>query len=131
MQKMSACFQGQGDPAAKSSQMRKWYLCLESFLTAPYGMIKAINQDGTFLCAAPGENQRRFADRQVINQGLKHFMRDYVERFGKWELQPNWEFSDWLYGYFMSGAMKFSEDIKAAFYMDNAMMGRGESMLFC
>lgn len=129
-QKMSACFQQEGDLTGENSYILKRQIHLESFLTAPYGMIKAVDQRGDFVCALPGGNQRHFAEKREINEGVKQFIADYIKRFGKFRLHPDTEFVDKVYGYCFDGSMKFGESVKESSYNDNAMMNRIESMVF-
>lgn len=129
-QRMSACFQGQKDLTGENSQVLKKMIYIESFLTAPYGMVKAVDQEGNFICASKKKNQEFFQDKVEINRGVKQFIYDYISVFGKFDVDLNLEFVDWLYGYCMDGALDFSEKIKESFYNDNAMMNRIESMLF-
>lgn len=127
---MKACFQSAEDSRGQESQIHEKMIFIESFLTAPYGMIKAIDEKGTFLYAPKGENQKKFGEKEKINAGVKQFIRDCCEN--KYiEIDHNViRFTDYWYGLCMSGKMEFSEEIKRCFYNDNAMMNRLESMLF-
>lgn len=129
-QKMIACFQKQEDYIAERSQILKRMIYLESFLTAPYGMVKSIDENGNFICDFHKKNQKFFSDKIEINKGVKQFIYDYINLFDEFQIQLNLEFIDWYYGYCFSGAFEFSEDVKNSFYNDNAMMNRIESMLF-
>ena len=129
-QNMTACFQSVDDPTGENSQVLKRMIYLESFLTAPYGMVKAVDKSGTFICAEPRKNQHYFPGRKTINRGIKQFMREYVERFGEFRFRADPMFADCFYGCCMNGALKFAESVKQIFYNDNAMMNRMESMLF-
>ncbi|MDE7019193.1 MAG: HAD-IA family hydrolase [Lachnospiraceae bacterium] len=129
-QSMVGCFQKKEDVTGENSQILKKMIFLESFLTAPYGMVKAVDKEGNFICAEKKKNQEYFQDKIEINQGVKQFIYDYWKAFGEFSISPNCEFIDWYYGYCFSGAVEFTEDIKRSFYNDNAMMNRIESMLF-
>lgn len=129
-QKMTGCFQNADDPAGENSQILKRMIYLESFLTAPYGMVKAVDQSGTFICAKPKKNQHYFPERETINCGVKQLIQDYVKRFGEFRLHTNPVFSDRFYGHCMDGALEYAESVKQIFFNDNAMMNRMESMLF-
>lgn len=127
---MKACFQSAEDSRGLKSQILEKMIFIESFLTAPYGMIKAIDEKGAFLYAPKCENQKKFGEKEKINEGVKQFIRDCCEN--KYFETDNKVigFTDYWYGLCMSGKMEFSEDIKMCFYNDNAMMNRMESMLF-
>jgi predicted HAD superfamily hydrolase len=129
-QKMSACFQKGSDPTGAQSQVLKKMIFVESVLTAPYGMVKEIDEDGTFICAEKKQNQLHFRDKEEINQGLKKFIQDYITNFGRCSLDIDRDFVDWYYGYCLDGAFSFADKVKQSFYNDNAMMNRIESMLF-
>lgn len=129
-QKMMACFQNTDDLSGENSQILKRMIYLESFLTAPYGMVKAVDESGTFICAESRKNQNCFSERETINRGVKQFISDYIKRFGEFRLEPNRAFVDQYYGWCMDGGLEFSEGIKQCFYNDNAMMNRIESALF-
>lgn len=130
VQKMTACFQKDGDAAGERSRILKKQIYLESFLTAPYGMVKAVDGNGNFLCAPNGGNQKHFRDKEEINEGVKRFMADYMERFGNLKAEPDREFADKYYGCCFGGGLEFAEEVKRSFYNDNAMMNRIESSLF-
>ena len=130
-QKMIGCFQKEDDITGANSQVLKKMIYLESFLTAPYGMVKGVDAKGNFICAPKKKNQEHFQEKVEMNQGVKRFIHDYFEVFGTYKNSLDLEFIDWYYGYCFGGAMRFSEEVKNSFYNDNAMMNRIESMLFC
>ncbi len=129
-QRMKACFQKAGDRTGNGSRVLKKQIYLESFLTAPYGMIKEIDGAGNFLCAPAGKNQKYFKEKEEINEGVIQFIADYIERFGNMEIALDTEYADKYYGDCFDGTMEFSEEVKKSFYNDNAMMNRIESGLF-
>lgn len=130
VQKMMACFQSNNDMTGENSQVLKKQIYLESFLTAPYGMVKAIDEQGSFVCAPDGKNQEYFQDKEEINRGVKQLIADYVERFGEIDMEPDPIFADQYYGICFGGGLEFSDEIRQSFYNDNAMMNRLESSLF-
>lgn len=129
-QSMTGCFQKEEDFTGENSRILKKMIFLESFLTAPYGMVKAVDKEGNFTCAEKKKNQECFPNKIEMNQGVKQFIYDYWKTFGEFAISPDCEFIDWYYGYCFSGALEFAEDVKRSFYNDNAMMNRVESMLF-
>lgn len=129
-QRMVVCFQSEDDFRGEESNILKKQIYLESFLTAPYGMVKAVDEEGNFICADKRRNQELFAAKEEINRGVKQFICDYVTRFQEFAIGYDIKFVDWYYGFCFSGAIKFDDEIKRSFYNDNAMMNRIESMLF-
>ena len=130
VQKMTACFQKEEDVTGEHSQILRKQIYLESFLTAPYGMVKAVDEAGNYICADKKKNQEHFQDKEEINRGVKQFIRDHIELFKEFKINPDIEFIDRFYGYCFSGALEFDDTVKNSFYNDNAMMNRIESMLF-
>jgi len=127
---MKACFQDVEDEKGLRSKVLEKMIYLESFLTAPYGMVTAVGKEGNFLCAADGGNQKQFAVKEKINEGVKQFMKDFLTHGGRLAGKNSRQLADCWYGLCMGGKMEFSEEIKKSFYNDNAMMNRIESMLF-
>lgn len=131
VQNMTACFQTVEDTTGEHSQVLKKQMYLESFLTAPYGMVKAVDEEGNFVCADRKKNQEYFQDKEEMNRGVKRFIHDFTERFKEFNVEPDIGFVDWLYGYGLrGGVLEFEDTVKSSFYNDNAMMNRLESMLF-
>ena len=130
LQKMTACFQKDNDLMGENSNVLKKQIYLESFLTAPYGMVKAVDCEGNFICADKKKNQEHFKEKEEINRGVKKFIYDYLGLFKEFKLSPDTEFVDRYYGCCFSGAVEFDDEVKQSFYNDNAMMNRIESMLF-
>lgn len=130
IQHMRACFQNDYDSVGEYSNILKKQLYLESFLTAPYGMVKAVDENGSLVCTSDRKNQEYFKDKAAINEGVKQFIADYVNRFGMFGIRPNIEFIDQFYGCCFGKGMRFADEVKRSFYNDNAMMNRIESNLF-
>ena len=129
-QNMQGCFQTQDDLTGENSQILKNMIFIESFLTAPYGMVKEIDSEGNFICAAKKKNQECFEEKVELNRGVKQYIADFVKNFGDIKLRPEYRFVDKYYGLCIKQALKFSDEVKHSFYNDNAMMNRIESMLF-
>lgn len=129
-QPMKACFQKKEDRSAKNSQIMKRMIYLESFLTAPYGMVKDISTNGEFITASARENQRHFKNKEKINGGVKKLISDYVYKKDGTDVEINIGFIDKYYGVCFGGNIDYSDRIKSSFYNDNAMMNRIESSLF-
>ena len=130
VQKMKVCFQEDDDPIGVKSQILKYQIFLESFLTAPYGMITDIQEDGKFACKPDGNNQRYFEDKREINEGVKAFISEFCTITENVEIEMDTGFADNLYGKCMDGSISFSNIVKKSFYNDNAMMNRQDSAIF-
>lgn len=130
LQEMKACFQSKDDVAAESSEILRRSIFLESFLTAPQGMVRGMNEEGVFVYAKPGSNQEHFKDKEEIFKGVMEFIKDYTDIFSKYNLEADISFIDKYYGLCFNGSMEYSDKVKASFFNDNAMMNRLESQLF-
>ncbi len=123
------CFQKNEDKSAKECNLKKADIFIESFLTAPYGMIKAVDKTGDFICATEGMNQKYFIERNIINQGVCGFIKDYVGLMGQCAgLSPG--FVDLFFENYVKGNMELDIRIKEIFYYDNAFMHCRESKIF-
>lgn len=130
---MFPCFQKSDDKKASGSKIKKHAMILESFLTAPYGMIKCIDDNGNYQCSPGGKNQIFFKERELVNEGVKEFIKDMVESKIYEFMKINDEIIDFtsrLYGSFMVQDDILEEEIKNIFYFDNAMIHRSEQKIF-
>lgn len=127
---MKACFQSMEDEKGKKSKILEKQIFIESFLTAPYGMVKAVSQEGELICAEGHGNQKMFHIKRKINDGVQQYIKDCSMHIKSALERETYDFIDFWYGLCMSGGIRFSEEIKKSFYNDNAMMNRIESMLF-
>lgn len=129
-QKMTPCFQKKEDERAEKSYISKKILFIEAFLTAPYGMIKEIDENGFFICSEKKQNQIYFSAREDMNKGVENFIKDYISYFGTLNLNVNIDFIDQYYGIMLSDRVNIDDSIKNVFFHDNELMGRNESTLF-
>lgn len=132
LQEMHACFQKEDDLDGSRCNVERYEIVIESFLTAPYGMVKYIDKDGKMVCAEKKSNQLFFCNKEEMNEGVKKFIADYIEIYGnildKIAIRPIG--IDQYYGLCMNRGMQLSDTVKASFYNDNRMMHRMESLIF-
>ena len=105
---------------------------IESFLTAPNGMMECVNDDGTVRHSPDGENQRHFAVREEMAEGVLDFIRD-AERVRQEAGIPRADISGWADGAFgtlMRGAFIPTPKMREGFYYDNGIAGRQETAIF-
>ena len=129
VQKMSACFQSDDDKDASSCDIFRKMIYLESFLTAPYGMVREVDWHGNFVSAPSGGNQKYFSDKEEMNRGVKEFIGDFIRCFGA-DCKLDAQFVNSYYGLCFGGGVGFSDAVKRSFYNDNAMMNRFDTPLF-
>lgn len=131
--KMYACFQNQEDVKATSCNIHKQSLVLESFLTAPYGMIRKIDSNGKWVTDSNKQSQDHFQDRINMNDGVKSFMKDFAEIMTNIDLNSikvKSNFVDILFGTWLENRSELSQKLKDSFYWDNGMVQRRESKIF-
>ena len=126
---MSACFNGLSDPEAKKSPSKHKLSFLESFLTAPYGMIRYIDDQGDMVCEANRKNQQNFAKKIEMNEGVKEFMQDYFDIIGIDKESEEDKLKEILYEELLSGKCEVGESVLEGLYFDNDMIGSREYRL--
>ncbi|WP_026759278.1 hypothetical protein [Selenomonas ruminantium] len=130
-QVMKPCFQAVTDITGKDSGVLKYQIFLESFLTAPYGMVKDIAEDGSLVCKEKRQNQINFYAKEKINEGVKTYIRDVMAHVNDIGMKQGKDLVDEFYRTCFEGNLEFSDLVKKSFYNDNAMMHRMEANLFC
>lgn len=123
------CFQDESDTYAESCNLKKEMLWAEGFLTAPYGMIKAVDEKGKFICAKDGGNQLAFHTREQMNDGVCELIKDYSEILGCGS-GLDAKYVDLFFGEYVKENICLAQDIKESFYFDNKIMHRWESKIF-
>ena len=128
--KLFSCFQSAEDQYAVNSEVKKGDLWIESFLTAPYGMIKSVGRKGEYICASGGMNQKYFTERELINQGVCEFIHDFLMLVPDNITNLNELFVDSFFGECLRDHIELSHKLKRIFYYDNAIVKRWESKIF-
>lgn len=121
------CFQDDCDLFAEKSNIKKMDLFIESFLTAPYGTILSIKDDGTYVCAPKTKNQLFWKERVKINDGVKEFIKDFVALEIN-ELSP--KFIDDFFGALVDGEVELAQELKDVFYRENFFIKEQEYPVF-
>lgn len=133
-----ACFNDPRQSNGRDSLVGRRSMFLESFLTAPYGMIRYIDETGRFVTEPGKKNQENFALKEEINAGIQTFMRDYIELLHADAFpdnltagtsnpnSPSGTFPEIIYSEFFSGKCKVAPEVLEAFYFDNDIVGTGE-----
>ncbi|WP_026509892.1 hypothetical protein [Butyrivibrio sp. LC3010] len=121
------CFQEEDDPLALKSSIRKQAAFVESILTAPYGMISSVNDDGAYICEPKMENQKRWVIRVNINEGIKSFFRDYIDL---WDGEITTQFVNDFWDEICDRGIELSDNLKKDFFCDNVLVKRQETSVF-
>lgn len=123
------CFQEYEDPIAANCNLKKADLWVESFLTAPYGMIKSLDSEGHFEYAQGGMNQKHFCKREMMNQKVCEFIADYLS-LADTDTVLSPRIVDNFFGEYVKGGIAIADDMKTYFFYDNVIVKRAESPIF-
>lgn len=127
---INACFQHEDDLDGHKSSIRQNSVYLESFFTAPYGMIRYIDSNGQFVCEKEKNNQLHFHIKDQINMGVKSFITDYFEIMETMDNNISIDLVDSLYKTVWSSGCLIEHSTAESFYFDNDMIGSAEQKLF-
>lgn len=133
---MAACFQGEEDCLAEKSEIWRNHKIVESLFTAPYGMVKTVDDSGEFVFYETGKNQKYFVNRELINQGCNEYMACYVHLLEKLNIRYDVIrvdpiFIDSMFGNWFQGGISYSESIKECFWHEDGFINSGkEKSLF-
>lgn len=137
---VDTCFQYGDDYTAEKSLVRKKNMYIETFITAPQGMIRYIDNHGGMVCESDRKSQKYFHIKEKVNCGVVNFIRDYINIY-KGVLAVNSEeyiklmhdrkesLEDNLFYNMLNGMCNISKDILKGFYFDNDFVGGKEIMV--
>lgn len=131
---MIPCFQK--DKTAENSCVWKNHKIVESFFTAPYGMMRCMDENGEIVSFEAGENQLNFMQRELMNDGIKEFIGDYLLLLDKLEMSPycikiDAITIDQIFGTWFDGRKDYSECVKKCFWHEDSFInGNQEYNLF-
>lgn len=123
---MYGCFNSREDPKAERSFVKKKSAFLESFLTAPYGMIRYVEEDGKLVCEPAKKNQKSFSVKEEANEGMKEYIKEFVSLYGLDNRAGYESMEAYTYYTFLNGNATISNEIGKGFYFDNDMVGDRE-----
>lgn len=134
---MTGCFQYGDDYTAEKSIVRKKNMYIETFITAPHGMISYIDNQGKMICKPDGKSQEYFDIKEKVNCGAVDFIVNYINIYKavlavnskehKKLMQDRREsLEDNLFCNVLNGICNVSNDILEGFYFDNDFVGGKE-----
>lgn len=126
---INGCFNSAEDPKAEHSNIKQKNAFLESFLTAPYGMLRFVNEHGQIVCESPKTNQKNFSVKVECNDGVQEYIKDYVEICGLQNEAGYITSEAFTYYAVLSGGATIDSSIKKGFFFDNDMVGTKEMQL--
>ena len=137
---MTGCFQYGDDYTAEKSIVRKKNMYIETFITAPHGLISYIDNQGKMICKPDGKSQEYFDIKEKVNCGAVDFIVNYINIYKavlavnskehKKLMQDRREsLEDNLFCNVLNGICNVSNDILEGFYFDNDFVGGKEIKL--
>ena len=128
------------DYMAEKSFARKKNMYIETFITAPHGMIRYIDNQGKMICKLDGKSQEYFDIKEKVNCGAVDFIADYINIYKAVLVVNNNEYiklmqdrkeslEDNLFYNMLNGMCNVSKDILEGFYFDNDFVGGKEIQL--
>ena len=124
---MKGCFQQDDDPAAERSLIKKKNMYVETFLTAPYGMIRYIDENMNMVCEPDKKSQKNFQIKEKVNEGVLRYLADYVSLFDRNAIMKiNNMIEEKLFYNILNGMADISKEILEGFYFDNDFIGGRE-----
>ena len=137
---MKGCFQYSDDYKAERSKVKKKNMQIETFLTAPHGMIRYIDEQYNMICEPNKKSQYYFDIKQQVNNGVVEYINDYVNLYKNEIIYGRKEYikqmqdrkegvEDVLFYNMLNGECNVSDSILAGFYFDNDFVGGREVQL--
>ena len=132
---MKGCFQYDKDYDADERLIRKKAIYVETFITAPNGMAKYIDEENNVVCENNKKSQQYFSIKETVNNGVVKFILDYLKYVEKNSLCNNCTRSmknrkisieDMIFDVSLKGKTNISEDICLGFWWDNDYVGKRE-----
>lgn len=134
---MDGCFQYGDDYTAEKSIASNKNMYIETFITAPHGMIRYIDDRGNAVCQPDRKSQKNFNVKEKVNCGAVDFINDYISIY-KTILAVNCSeciksmsdrtesLEDILFFDMLNGMCNISKNILEGFYFDNDFIGGKE-----
>lgn len=134
---MDGCFQYGDDYTAEKSIASNKNMYIETFITAPHGMIRYIDDRGNAVCQPDRKSQKNFNVKEKVNCGAVDFINDYISIY-KTILAVNCSeciksmsdrtesLEDILFFNMLNGMCNISRNILEGFYFDNDFIGGKE-----
>lgn len=134
---MDGCFQYGDDYTAEKSIASNKNMYIETFITAPHGMIRYIDDRGNAVCQSDRKSQKNFNVKEKVNCGAVDFINDYISIY-KTILAVNCSeciksmsdrtesLEDILFFNMLNGMCNISKNILEGFYFDNDFIGGKE-----
>ena len=130
---MKGCFQKVSDKKGVNTQIYKKIQFIESFFTAPCGMLLYINENGEKIYDVTMENQKHFDVREEMFMGIVDFVKDMIrlkDEVGINQYINDALFVDEAFGRMLENGFVITERMKDGFYFNDTLQSRREIPLW-
>ena len=118
-------FQQDDDDKAHDTGIYRMGGLFDAYLTSPDGMFIGFDENGGRRFSKKMHNQLDFAAREEINRGVLDYIKTVIGLVGSDE-NINPLFADAVFKKWFETGTIFSDEVKEAFYFDNAFSHSGE-----
>lgn len=121
-QDMFPCFQSDEDITGMNNELWEFSLFIESFFTAPHGMVLYI-KNGSPVFDEKKNNQKMFHIRNEMHKGILRFFKDLTlyDDVDLSEHIENIKFVKKMFSVFMNDGFIKTDEFKQSFFYDNAV----------
>lgn len=130
---MYGCFQAESDLMAKYAEVRKKYLYIESFFTAPNGSLRYVNKEGQMEYGDMMSNQTYFDIRYDMFEGALELAVEILRIYrniGRSCYKRDPIFVDKMYGIMLDGGFEMSRRMRESFFEDDIITKSSERPLW-
>ena len=130
---MKGCFQEKSDLSGKHCNINQYADFLESFYTAPNGMVMYIGEDGQPVYGETMSNQKHFGIRCDMEKGIFGFFEEIVDVYRDLGLniyETDELFADQLFGIYMQDGFIPTDTMRRSFFYDNGLIHKNESPIW-
>lgn len=128
-QNMYSVFQEDDDIHGTNNEINQYSIFLESFFTAPHGMLVDILDDGTCVWGESMKNQECFVVREEMQEGIFRFISE-VKQNNITISKNDRRFTKKLFGLLMNNGFIKENEFVNAFWYDNGLIGNSQTKIF-
>ena len=126
-----SCFKGP-DRNGNTTPLSENVILVETLLTAPYGMVRRVDENGSKVCDKASVTNGYFDDKVKMNEEVIHLFEDMAEIY---EENPNVsridrKFIAQLFMCLYTDGSIFNQKAVRSFIYENSTMHLGESTIF-
>jgi FMN phosphatase YigB (HAD superfamily) len=127
---ITALYQEDATTENRSSAVFRYHILFESAMAAPEGMYLKANDDDTFTHGPQFNNQKLFAEKSLIHDGIRAFILDMIELNGKALAPASSHLVEELFALPMSGVCTMDDGIRKTFFVDDQFSVNNEKLIW-